>query len=210
MPFPLLDGQRLVVGAPSAGLRAYLAVRGGVAVPAVLGSRSTDTLSGIGPAPLAAGTRVAVGEGQRFHAVVPEEGPAVVLREEPVLRVVPGPREDWFAADALGLLTGQAWEAQASSDRVGVRLRPAGPHGAGNDADTPRGRVLERSREGELVSEGMVAGALQVPPSGEPVLFLADHPVTGGYPVIAVVVPEDLPLAAQLVPGQRVRFRAGA
>ena len=204
-PFPLLDGERLVLGAPSAGLRAYVAARGGMAVAPVLGSRSTDTMSGIGPALLAAGARLPVGEGQRFHAVVPEEPPAVVLQGEPVLRVIQGPRDDWFTADALGVLTGQSWEAQGSSDRVGVRLRPAG---ASDGQAQPR-RVIERSREGELRSEGMVAGALQVPPSGEPVLFLADHPVTGGYPVIAVVVPEDLPLAAQLVPGQRVRFRAG-
>jgi allophanate hydrolase subunit 2 len=93
-------------------------------------------------------------------------------------------------------LSGQEWNVTEQSNRIGVRLVP----GAGE------GVALERSREGELASEGAVAGALQVPPSGHPVLFLADHPVTGGYPVIAVVVPEDLPIAAQLPPGARVRF----
>jgi allophanate hydrolase subunit 2 len=108
------------------------------------------------------------------------------------LRVVRGPRDDWFTGAALDRLTGSPYEVTADSDRVGMRLR---------------GVALERSREGELPSEGMVAGALQVPPTGQPTLFLVDHPVTGGYPVVAVVVSGDLGRAAQLRPGQRIRFR---
>ncbi|MEO3784434.1 biotin-dependent carboxyltransferase family protein [Actinocorallia sp. B10E7] len=178
-------------GVPSRGLRTYLAVRGGIAVEPVLGSRATDLLSGLGPAPLAPGTRLPLGDeagGFPEVDVAAVPGPPA----EPVLRVIPGPRDGWFASDALSLLTGSRYEATAESNRVGVRL--AGP-------------ALARRREGELPSEGMVTGALQIPPSGLPILFLADHPTTGGYPVIAVVVTDDLPLAAQLRPGDRLRFR---
>jgi allophanate hydrolase subunit 2 len=110
-----------------------------------------------------------------------------------VLRVLPGPRLDWLTPDAWTALTSQEWSVTADSNRVGLRL--AGPR-------------LDRAREGELPSEGLVPGALQVPPDGAPVLFLADHPVTGGYPVLAVVVTADLPAAAQLRPGDPLRFRA--
>jgi allophanate hydrolase subunit 2 len=111
---------------------------------------------------------------------------------DPVLRILPGPRADWFGADALERLLGSVWEVTSDADRVGVRL------------DGPR---LERADDRELPSEGMVEGALQVPPSGRPVLFLADHPVTGGYPVIAIVAEDDIPAAAQARPGSRIRFR---
>ncbi len=106
--------------------------------------------------------------------------------------MVPGPRQDWFTPEALTTLCSATWTVTVDANRVGVRL--AGP-------------VLERSRPDELPSEAMVVGALQVPPSGQPVIFLADHPVTGGYPVIAVITDDDLAMAAQLRPGQGVRFR---
>ncbi|MGD6980683.1 MULTISPECIES: urea amidolyase family protein [Citricoccus] len=197
-PFALHDGEILTLDEPTAGLRTYLAVRGGLDVPAVLDSRSTDTMSGIGPEPLAPGTELPV-RGDRGFAAVGTAEPA--LRRLPrsgevtTLRVVPGPRQDWFGAAGLEALGGQDWAVSSQSNRIGVRLEAP--------AD---GVPLVRVREGELSSEGAVAGALQVPPSGLPVLFLADHPVTGGYPVIGVVVPEDLPLAAQLPPGAGVRF----
>ena len=202
-PFALYDGEVLTIDEPAAGLRTYVAVRGGFEAAVELGSRSTDTLSGLGPPPLTAGTEVAV-RGRTSAA----GGTATGTSEPPLhrmpragatttLRVMPGPREDWFGAAGLERLTGQAWSVGNQSNRIGVRLEaPAEPDGA----------PLERLREGELASEGAVTGALQVPPSGLPVLFLADHPVTGGYPVIAVVVPQDLTLAAQLPPGAAVRF----
>jgi allophanate hydrolase subunit 2 len=113
--------------------------------------------------------------------------------DRPVLRVVPGPREDWFTDAATERLYDAAgYQVSADSNRVGMRLE---------------GPVLEHRGRGELAPEACVAGALQVPPSGQPILFLADHPVTGGYPVIGVVHPDDLPLAAQARPGQHVRFR---
>ena len=199
-PFALLDGETLTIDAPSAGVRNYLGVRGGFDVPPVLGSRSSDSMSGIGPAPLTPGTFLPVAPVTGVQPVgIPEE--AMPSRGAlPVLRVTLGPRDDWFGPDALKVLTGQQWLVTEQSNRIGVRLAPPG------EGTPEQGRPLERTREGELPSEGTVAGALQVPPNGHPVLFLADHPVTGGYPVIAVVVPEDLPVAAQLPPGQHVRF----
>ncbi|WP_457964615.1 carboxyltransferase domain-containing protein [Arthrobacter sp. D1-29] len=196
-PFALLDGESLTLGAPSLGLRSYLAARGGFDVPQVLGSRSSDTMSGLGPPPLSAGTLLPVVPVDGVRPVGEPESSTLRLGPGTAeLRVTPGPRDDWFTAAAVQALSGQAWQVTDQSNRIGVRLVPE----AGD------GRSLERSRAGELASEGAVAGALQVPPSGHPVLFLADHPVTGGYPVIAVVVPEDLPTAAQLPPGCRVRF----
>ncbi|WP_313821762.1 carboxyltransferase domain-containing protein [Citricoccus sp.] len=202
-PFALYDGETLEIGEPTAGLRTYVAVRGGLEADVVLGSRSTDSLSGLGPAPLVAGTEVPAGAGPRYAAVGNAEAP---LRPMPraeattVLRVVPGPRDDWFGPAGLDRLAGQDWLVTDQCNRIGVRLAVS----EGGTAQA--GKPLERRRDGELASEGAVTGALQVPPSGLPVLFLADHPVTGGYPVIGVVLPEDLTLAAQLPPGAHVRF----
>lgn len=187
----LPDGATLHLGPAASGLRAYLAVRGGVDVSPVLGSRSTDTLAGLGPAIPAVGDHVPVGPPPPGEPVV-EVAPVVVPTGGDVsLRLLPGPRADWFTESSLELLLSSTYEVTSESDRVGMRL--SGP-------------VLERARQGELSSEGMVTGSLQVPPSGQPTLFLADHPVTGGYPVIGVVVADDIGLAAQAQPGQRLRF----
>jgi biotin-dependent carboxylase-like uncharacterized protein len=190
-PIYLDAGEELRVGPPAAGVRTYLAVAGGIAVDPLLGSRSTDTLSGLGPAPLEVGDRLPVGEP---HGEAPgvDVAPVPPPAREPVLRILPGPREDWFTVAALDRLVDEPWTVTPRSDRIGMRLD---------------GPPLERRGEAELPSEGMVEGALQVPPDGRPVLFLADHPVTGGYPVIAVVREEDVPLAAQSRPGVRLRFR---
>jgi biotin-dependent carboxylase-like uncharacterized protein len=176
-------------------MRTYLSVRGGVDVPPVLGSRATDVLAGLGPDLPAPGELLPVGP-------PPEAFPAVDLAPVPepadgdlVLEILPGPRDDWFTPDALRVLCAEPYEVTTDSNRVGIRLR---------------GPVLERACEGELASEGMVPGAIQVPPSGQPTLFLADHPLTGGYPVIAVVRSNDVDRAAQARPGQRIRFRAAS
>ena len=110
-----------------------------------------------------------------------------------VLRVLPGPRLDWFGQDALAALCGAPYTVGPASNRTGLRL--AGP-------------PLPRAGDAELASEGMVTGSLQVPHDGQPILLLADHPATGGYPVIAVLVSADIGLAAQLRPGEAIRFRA--
>lgn len=191
-PIQLNPGDELSVGPPAQGVRTYLAVRGGIAVAPVLGSRSTDVLAGLGPDPLRPGMLIPVGTDTAGLPCV-DIAPVAPIPEEITVRVMPGPRDDWFTPAALTVLTSTAYEVTALSNRVGIRLS---------------GATLERSRTGELPSEGMVCGALQVPPSGQPVLFLADHPVTGGYPVIAVVWEQDICLAAQARPGQRFRFHA--
>jgi allophanate hydrolase subunit 2 len=268
-------GQLLRLRTPRHGLRTYLAVRGGIDAPLVLGSRSTDTLAGIVPLRVVHGSVLPVGSvtpagameqgraragggpavvapadgartgdvrasgavpkvamvpdasalgaipdadatpaagaasavpapGASAAGVVPDAGAAAdasavaavqadvgrSAEEEVVLRVVAGPRDDWFA-DGLDRLCSGPYEVARDSNRVGMRL--SGP-------------FLDRAVTGELPSEGMVAGALQVPPDGQPVLFLADHPVTGGYPVLAVVADADIGLAAQVRPGRTIRF----
>jgi biotin-dependent carboxylase-like uncharacterized protein len=190
-PTTLPAGAELRLGPPRSGLRTYVAVRGGVDVSPVLGSRSTDLLSGLGPAPLAVGDVLGVGV---EHGPMPgvDLAPVAAPPEgEVVVRVSPGPRRDWFTDDGWASLVGQTYTVSSNSNRIGVRME---------------GEPLERAREGELPSEGMELGALQIPPSGLPVLFLADHPVTGGYPVIAYVVATDLDACAQLRPGQPLRF----
>lgn len=208
-PFWLFPGETVRLGAPRAGVRSYVAVSGGFAAVEHLGSASVDTLSGLGPAPVRAGDGLALaGAASRFVGIASVARTPLPESEEPVrLRFVPGPRDEWFGNPGLRRLTGQVWTVSQEADRIGMRLTdpdlPLGPEGP-----PAHPGPLERVREGELPSEGMVRGSLQVPPSGLPVLFLADHPVTGGYPVIGVVVREDLPLAAQLPPGTRVRFTA--
>lgn len=189
-PLEVPAGAVLRIGPARAGLRSYLAVAGGIAVPAVLGSRSTDTLSGLGPAVLRDGDTLPVGPDPGRSTEQPAR--PVPPAAEVVLRVHRGPRADWFTAAAVEtLLTGE-YAVSPTSNRVGARLT---------------GPVLERAVDGELPSEGLVTGAVQVPASGEPLVFLADHPTTGGYPVIAVVDPADLPSLAQARPGIAVRFR---
>ncbi|MGW2462810.1 biotin-dependent carboxyltransferase family protein [Streptomyces argyrophyllae] len=189
-PVVVQAGELLDVGTATAGVRGYVAVGGGVAVEPVLGSRATDLLSGLGPAPLTDGTVLPLGAPAGPPARVdgvPQPGPPAEL----VLRVTLGPRDDWFTGRAVRDLTTRAYRVSAASNRIGLRTE---------------GPPLERARTGELPSEGMVLGAVQVPPDGRPVVFLADHPTTGGYPVIAVVRAADLPSAAQALPGTPVRF----
>jgi KipI family sensor histidine kinase inhibitor len=191
--FALLDGEVLTMGAPKSGFRSYLAIRGGADVAAVLGSRSTDTMSGIGPAPLAAGQLLPAGRVADSGVVgSPELQPEFPGAGVTELEIVPGPRADWFDDAALASLCSQSWQVTPQSNRVGMRLK---------------GEPLRRSRDGELPSEGTVAGAIQIPPEGLPVLFLADHPITGGYPVIGVVTDEHLDRAAQVPIGGSIRFR---
>ncbi|MEV0741337.1 biotin-dependent carboxyltransferase family protein [Streptomyces sp. NPDC050549] len=191
-PVHVPGGALLDIGTAFSGIRAYVAFAGGVAVEPVLGSRSTDLLSGLGPAPLTNGAILPLGSPTGLHArvdVAPQPRPPVEL----VLRVTLGPRTDWFTPEALRAFTARVYQVSSASNRIGLRTE---------------GPALERALTGELPSEGMVLGAVQVPPDGRPVVFLADHPTTGGYPVIAVARRADLPAAAQAVPGTPVRFVA--
>ena len=200
-PLSLGAGSTVELGTAVRGLRAYVAVRGGIDVAPVLGSRSHDTLAGLGPRPIAAGDLVALGSvpgwqpGRVPHVdvapVAALPAPTDVVR----LRAVAGPRVDWLTAAGFERLWTTRWHVSPDSDRVAVRLE---------------GGELSRARIDELPSEGLVRGAVQLPPSGRPVVFLADHPVTGGYPVVAVLRDDDVDRAAQLRPGQSVRPRVVA
>ncbi len=191
-PVALRAGATLRLGTPAAGLRTYLAVRGGIAVEPVLGSRSTDLLAGLGPPALRAGDVLPVGAptgpmpGVDLAPVPDPPGGEVTVR------LLPGPRSDWLTEEALDVLAAAAWTVTTESNRIGLRLD---------------GPPLERRVPDELPSEGLVRGALQVPPSGTPVLFLADAPVTGGYPVAGYVADDDVDRCGQLRPGQTLRLR---
>lgn len=186
----LRPGQRLRLGTPASGLRSYLSVRGGLDLPLLLGSRSRDTLAGLGPEPVRAGDRLPVGARASGPLLV-DAVPPHQYDDAPVVRVVRGPRDDW-AADPDALVT-RRWRVGGASDRVGLRLE-----------GDPLGVVPGK---GELPSEGALRGAVQLPPDGHPVVFGPDHPVTGGYPVIAVVVDADTDRLAQLRPGEELGFR---
>ncbi|KUL68950.1 MULTISPECIES: biotin-dependent carboxyltransferase family protein [unclassified Streptomyces] len=191
-PVRVPAGALLDVGPATAGVRTYVAVSGGVAVEPVLGSRSTDLLSGLGPSPLTDGAVLPLGRPAGPHArvdVAPQPAPPTEL----VLRVTLGPRADWFSPEAVRVLTSRVYRVSPASNRIGLRTE---------------GPALDRAITRELPSEGMVLGAVQVPPDGRPLVFLADHPTTGGYPVIAVVRTPDLPAAAQARPGTPIRFLA--
>lgn len=189
-------GWTLEIGRPVAGVRSYLGVRGGIEVPRVLRSRSRDTLSGLGPPPVAAGDVLAVGDAvvgpwaEGWHAAgVPEVGGGA----SPVdLDVIPGPRDDLFPPGAWEVLAATG-HVSGHADRVGVRVDPARP--------------VPRRSSGEIPSEGMVRGAVQVPADGSPVVFGPDHPVTGGYPVIGVLTSRSADQICQLLPGAPVRLR---
>lgn len=187
-PVPVPAGAEVRVGPAIDGARSYVALAGGIEVPAVLGSRSTDMLSGLGPAVLGSGQRLPLGRPRS----TPYGSEAVPQPRRDELRLVLGPRADWFSPRALEALHGATYEVLADSNRIGLRL--GGP-------------AIERTRVEELPSEGMVLGAVQVPPSGQPVVLLHDHPTTGGYPVVAVVLEDDLPVCAQARPGDRVTLR---
>jgi biotin-dependent carboxylase-like uncharacterized protein len=190
----LQTGEHLRLGLAHAGMRVYVGVRGGVAVEPVLGSRSRDTMAGLGPDPLQAGSELPVGPPPAASPNM-DVGSVRPITTDPVTaRVAMGPRHDWFSRPAD--LFVDHWVVSDRLDRVGVRL------------DRPTGAPpLTRVNHDELPTEGMPLGAIQVSPSGEPVVFLADHPITGGYPVIGVVLADDVASLAQARPGQHVVFR---
>ncbi|WP_372511246.1 biotin-dependent carboxyltransferase family protein [Lentzea californiensis] len=187
-PIHLKQDEVLEIGTPQTGLRTYLALSGGIEVDEELGSRSTDLLSGIGPDPLRDNDVLHLGTPN-----LPEGADVVPPHHALQTLVIPirlGPRDDWFD-DAETQLRQGSWTVSDRSNRVGARLD---------------GTKLNR-RDGEIPSEGMITGAVQVPPDGQPVVFLNDHPTTGGYPVIGVVDNDHLRFLGQARPGTEVRFR---
>lgn len=195
-PFDLRHGERVEIATGSTGVYGYLAVLGGITAQQLLGSASTNILTGIGRAPLATGDLLEVGN---IHDGAVENWPELAaplpspgdLLELPV---VLGPRDDWFSSESVNLFLQQEWTVSSQSNRVGIRLTG--------------GQPLQRTTDRELPSEGMQPGAVQVPPDGQPVVFGKDHPVTGGYPVIAALTPRSLEQLAQVPAGGRVRFIA--
>jgi biotin-dependent carboxylase-like uncharacterized protein len=191
--FVVLADQDVRLDTFDVGLRAYIAVGGGFLADEVLDSCSTDTLSELGPAPLAAGTKLPCG----FPSGSPLDGldvPALIASGSTSVNVILGPRDGWFTDAAVARLLAAAWTVSPTSNRIGIRLE---------------GPVMERSRDGELPSEPCVFGSIQVTSAGLPVVLGPDHPVTGGYPVIAVVADRHLDRLAQLRPGETLRFRRG-
>lgn len=194
-PFSVAAGDEIIIEAPVRGVRSYLAIRGGADVAQFLGSVAWDSLAGVGMPPLQAGDVICAGSGLTLtsvqpalplEAVLPAKGDVVTLD------VIAGPRTDWFDTQGLQLLTSQAWQVTPASNRIGLRLNGQ--------------QTLTRSQTAELPSEGTCSGAIQVPASGQPVLFLRDHPLTGGYPVIATVADYHLDLAGQIPVTAWLRF----
>lgn len=184
-------GERLRIDPQRDRMWSYLAVRGGIDVEPVLGSRSHDTLSGplsgLGPPPLEVGSELRVGRDPGTD--LPADH-APIRRRPPVVRIWPGPRLERFI-DGIDTLLGRTWTVSASVSRVGVRLDAA---------------EFTLATDHRLASEGLVDGAIQITPLGAPIIMLANHPTTGGYPVLAVVEPDDLSIVAQLSPGMHLRF----
>jgi KipI family sensor histidine kinase inhibitor len=187
----LAPGETIAVDPPAGEVWAYLAVRGGIDAGAVLGSRSRDSLSSLGPAPPRAGDVLHTGPDPGTPITV-DQAPVQLEGSADVIGTRVGPHADRFAADALDVLRSTTWTV-ATSSRVGLRL--SGP-------------PIGRADDSELPSEGLVRGAIQVPPDGQPVVMLADHPTTGGYPVLAVVDDDDIGPLAQRPAGSAVRFRS--
>lgn len=192
--FALDAGDLLTLGVPLSGVRSYLAIRGGFDVDRVLGSRSTDTLAKLGPAPIKAGD-ILLPANETCVSIYPYPlaGTSLPCGSDLItIDVVMGPRTDWFTSESVSIFFSQPWTATTESSRVGIRLQGA--------------QALVRARQDELPSEGTCAGSIQIPASGQPVLFLTDHPLTGGYPVIAVVASHHLSLAAQIPIGCKIHF----
>ncbi|MBP5200086.1 MAG: biotin-dependent carboxyltransferase family protein [Schwartzia sp.] len=186
-------GQTLAFGMAANGCRGYLAVRGGIDVPVVMGSRSTDMSAKLGGF-----------EGRALKAgdvlpTLPDDGwtPTELRYAPPVyesaatVRVVPGPQEEYFTAAGIETFFSSAYEISPNSDRMGLRLE---------------GPEIESVSGTDIVSDGIVFGSIQVPSGGKPILLMADHQTTGGYAKIGTVLSLDLPKLAQARPGDTVRF----
>jgi biotin-dependent carboxylase-like uncharacterized protein len=186
-------GSDVVIGMPPPhfGRWAYVAVRGGLIVNQVLGSCSWDTLGRLGPPPPVAGERLMVGEEPQGRLTVDLAPCAPWATDRVAVRIWPGPRREQLGDDLWARLVASHWRVGVDADRVGIRLD---------------GPVLLSAYVHTLPSEGLVAGAIQLPGDGRPIVMMRDHPTTGGYPVIAVVDPRDLGELAQRQAGEGIRM----
>jgi antagonist of KipI len=207
-PFLLCDGEELTIDRPKVGCRGWLAISGGIDVPIVLGSRSTDlrgNFGGFEGRPLRDGAETPLGQNpERAKKLIgklreekiarwkPPHNWSSPAQREPVLRFIRGAEWDRFNSSTLHALTNEAFIVSPDSDRMGVRF------------EAPE---LKRNDDVDLVSEAVAPGTIQVPPSGKPILLLGDCQTIGGYPKIAHVITVDLPIAAQLRARDQVRFR---
>lgn len=193
--FAVDAGDTIIIEPPTSGMRSYLAARGGFKVAPILHSASYDTLAHIGPEPIITGDVIALAYDKAEAVGYAEEQPGLPKAGDTVeIPVTLGPRTDWFCQETIERFLQQKWLVTAQSSRVGIRL----------SGDEP----LLRQDKRELPSEGTAKGAIQIPHSGQPVIFLADHPLTGGYPVIATVCPQTLDLTGQIPAGAFIRFTA--
>ena len=207
-PFLLRAEEKLIIDRPQIGCRAWLAVSGGIDVPIVLGSRSTDlrgNFGGFGGRSLRDGDEIPLGQNsQRAQKLIekprqerigrwkPPHAWSSPARRQPVLRFIRGVDSNRFNSSTLQRITTETFAVSPDSDRMGVRF------------DAPE---LKREDDVDLVSEAVMPGGVQVPPAGKPILLLGDCQTIGGYPKIAHVITVDLPIAAQLRAGDQVCFR---
>lgn len=192
--FAVRRGQRIKFGRIVDGARAYLAVAGGIQTNPVLGSRATHLVShmgGVNGRALATGDRLPIVGNSASRPQRKAGGLTLPTKGRALLRVMPGPQADWFDADSLKTISGVSFRISPQSNRMGYRLQ---------------GPPLVRVRDGELISEPLGVGAIQVPSAGEPILLMADRQTAGGYPKIGYVISADLPLAGQLAPGDFIEF----
>lgn len=193
-PFVIPAGQRLRFGGRESGSRATVAVLGGFDLPTEFGSRATSLVSGIGPfngRPLQAGDVLPVGTSTRSTHVT-NGRPLTMPEGGAILRVIRGPHDSRFTPAALQQLFTGRFTITPESNRMGYRLE---------------GPSLVRSETADILSDATPVGSLQVPPSGQPILLMADRQTTGGYPKIGTVITADLSTAGQLVPGDWIEFR---
>jgi antagonist of KipI len=196
-PFEVAAGTRISVGSLVDGARTYLAVRGGIAVPEVMNSSSTfipAKIGGLQGRPLKAGNRLAVGKQVAGSDLKLPLGLGVILplMREASVRVTLSLQSDWFDHGALERFQLQAFTVTDESNRSGLRLH---------------GEPILPANQGELLTEGVALGAIQVPPDGQPIILFVDQQTTGGYPKIANVIAADLPRIGQLRPRDPVRFQ---
>lgn len=192
--FAVSRGQRIKFGRIVQGARAYLALAGGILTEPVLGSRATHLVSrmgGFNGRALQSGDRLPIANDAQLRPQRKSAGLTLPTKGRALLRVMPGPQADWFQADALRAIASVSFRISPQSNRMGYRLQ---------------GPPLVRAREGELISEPLGIGAIQVPAAGEPILLMADRQTAGGYPKIGYVIAADLPIAGQLAPGDFIEF----